>query len=147
MGSEAATGNQLDPEQLRQTVRFLYEGRCDGPRADLARDCEFRDPLVIVRGSDRVVSMFQKLNRMYPATSVASFAPLPGNASQYALSVQYRRKADGKATIFESEIEFLCDRGEIIQITEDWKRPMKLSGRGTHLVSRWCRGGLGRIFS
>ena len=147
MSSDGSTGPHPNLEHMLQTVRFLYEGSCEQPNVALSERCEFYDPLVIVRGKNRVVSMFQKLNRIYPATSVASFLPLPESTHKYALSVHYRRQASGKATVFETEIEFVFDGEEIFQITEDWKRPIQLSGRGLHLVNRWCREGLGRIFS
>jgi hypothetical protein len=147
MTSNGSTGAHPNLEDMLQTVRLLYEGTCDNPGVTLSSRCEFHDPLVIVRGKDRVVSMFQKLNRIYPATTVASLSPLQGHTNKYDLAVHYRRQESGKATVFETEIEFIFDGGEILRITEDWKRPINLSGRGRFPVNRWCREGLGRIFS
>ena len=140
---------QMNPElsDLRQTVRNLYEGPGDDSGIPLAAECAFHDPLVVVYGEKNVLAMFRKLNRMYPATSVASFAPLENSPGKYALSVHYRRRGAAKATVFQTEIEFLFAGEEIVQITEDWIRPVPLSGRGTHRVNRWLRESLGRIFS
>lgn len=147
MFSESSVESHVDCERMRQTVRFLYEGPHGQPTVPMSARCEFHDPLVMVRGKERLLSMFRKLNRIYPASSVEVFEPLTGSNGKYALSVHYRRQASAKAAVFLTEIEFTFEGEEIIQITEDWQQPFKLSGRGTSLLNRGLRVGLGRLFS
>lgn len=147
MQPEASREPSVDAERLRQTVCHLYESNQKNPGFQLSTDCEFHDPIVIVRSAQQVSSMFSKLNRMFPASTVEIFEPVKGTAAKYELSVHYRRSTLHAPTIFYTEIEFAFHGNEIIQITEDWRRPMRLSGRGTSPMSRWFRMGLGRLMS
>ena len=134
-------------DALRQLVIALYEGHSLPAETRLTDDCEFRDPVVIVRGQDRVLSMFQKLNRLYPASKVESFEAQSQECLRYRLTVHYRRKLSSKPRPFETEVEFEIHRGCISKITEDWRSPFFLDGRGGGKFSRAFRTLMGRVLS
>ena len=134
-------------DALKQLVTALYEGRPlpDEPR--LTNGCEFRDPVVVVRGAERVFSMFRKLNRLYPASKVVVFEPQAPEGKRFRLVVHYRRKSTSKPRPFETEIEFEFQQDRVARITEDWRSPLHLSGRGQSLLSKAFRSIAGRVLS
>ena len=136
-----------DSNPLLQSIRYLYEGRQSQLGMPIAEQAQFHDPLVIVHGRDRILSMFKKLNRLYPATTVERFDGVDVQSHQYELIVHYRRREASKPTAFHSRIEFTLVDGEIMTIIEDWQKPFSRSGRSERAMSQWVRRSLGRLLS
>ena len=103
--------------------------------------------MVLVQGQARVVRMFRRLNRLFPASRVESFTSVDDSTHQFDLCVLYRRKRDAKGRLFRTRIELTVDQGEILKIVEHWQSPVRLNGNRTHGISRLLRRGLGHILA
>ena len=137
----------MTTDAVKQLVIALYEGQPLPKEPRLSDDCEFRDPVVIVRGIEQVLSMFRKLNRLYPASKVMVFEQQALEWNRFRLVVHYRRKSTSKPRPFETEIEFEFQQDRIARITEDWRSPLHLSGRGQSRLSKAFRSIAGRVLS
>ena len=67
---------QMDLGPLRSTMEHLYEGEQNAIGITLSSEIEFHDPLVVVRGTPRVMTMFRRLNRLFPQSKIHTFRPL-----------------------------------------------------------------------
>ena len=107
----------------------------------------FRDPLVVVHGQRKVIRMFRRLNRLFPASSIVSFEPIDGGRFEYELIVHYRRKPNQKERPFRTRLQFDHMDDHITAITEHWLSPVKLSAKTGSGVQEFVRKGLGRLLS
>ena len=136
----------MDTETLKQSLRFLYEGRQAEHPNTYSTDLVFSDPLVLVQNQARVEEMFRKLNKIFPATEIASFEASPNETSTWLMQVHYKKTPTSRPKVFKSRVNIEFNDGLISRITEHWQKPLKLSGDGRSVLSRGVRSGLGRLF-
>ncbi|MEE2788002.1 MAG: hypothetical protein VX589_11735 [Myxococcota bacterium] len=134
-------------DQLTATMRALYEGRHQPMGVPIADSVSFSDPVVIVQGADRVCRMFERLNRLLPASRIESFTPIDGSTRRFKLHVLYRRRPQHRGMIFSTEVEIDMMDGALVKIVEHWQAPLSLRGDRTHPISRYVRRGLGRLLT
>ena len=135
---------QMDLSPLRSTMEHLYEGEQNAIGITLSSEIEFHDPLVVVRGAPRVMTMFRRLNRLFPQSKIHTFRPL-NDGGLFSLCVHYRRRHTATPKVVHSEIELSIQDGQLIRMVEHWKKPVSL--RGDQGMTRWVRLGLGRVLS
>ena len=139
----------MNKETLLPIVRYLYEGGAAYRFDNLAPDTTYRDPLVVVHGLKPVEAMFQRLNRLLPASKVVQFEPIVGQGHDCAwnLVVEYKRTDDAKPFVMRSVLEVDAVQGVILRLTEHWKSPLTIKGNSQSALAMTLRRTLGRLTS
>ncbi len=134
-------------EDLIITLKRLYEGRDSEQGLPLDDNIEFRDPMVIVRGQNRVLRMFRRLNALFPATRIVECTPMDHQHRQFALCVHYGRSPQSTPKVFRTTLDIQVSDGRLTSMVEHWTQPMNLRGDSERAISTWVRSGLGRLLS
>ena len=138
---------EVNDPGLQQTIRYLYEGGHVEPGCPLANDCVFTDPIVIVQGRAAVIKMFLRLNRLFPASKVVSWAPISFEPGVYSLLMHYRRKQTSRPKEFRTRVEITLVDGQLSQIVEHWTGAVSLKGDSQNPAFRVLRSGFGKVLS
>ena len=141
----------MNAEHLSSLIQFLYTGVPSGTEELLDSDVVFQDPLVVVKGRDSVLSMFRKLNRMFPKAHVKYLErqQVFTTESRWVLHVSYGGKnirSRNRFSTFHTElIIHTSTNGKVNEITEHWDRPFRIRGDGKYPLSNTWRRFLGRL--
>ena len=129
------------------TMRHLYEGESSPFGIEVAHDITFRDPLVVVHGRPQVISMFRRLNRLFPYSKIQRFDQIDASANDYDLLVHYRRKPTAAPRPFHTRLQLQVSDDRLVSIVEHWQSPLSFSANAGSRLTELARRGLGRLLS
>ena len=126
----------MNHQHIPSLIFHLYAGVPNGMEHLLDTCVVFRDPVAIVKGRKPVLSMFKKLNHIFPAAQVLQIECLEQEAqhSRWTLRINYRKNGH-KHTLemdpFHTELIIQFSKTDQIKsITEHWKKPFDIRGDG-----------------
>ena len=139
----------MNQEHIPSLISRLYTGVPNGAEYLLDNHVTFRDPVVIIKGRAPVLSMFKKLNRLFPAAQVMQLECIEPDVqpSRWVLRVSYR--PNSRTTPLQTDsflTELMIDfspAGRVESITEHWKEPLNIRGDGKNPLLRVGRRFLG----
>ena len=125
----------MNQEHVPSLISQLYTGVPNGAEYLLDNHVTFRDPVVIIKGRTPVLSMFKKLNRLFPAAQVMQLECIDQIApSRWILRVRYqpnnRKTFQTDSFLTELMIDF-SSGGQVESITERGKSLLTLEGKPT----------------
>lgn len=134
----------MNQEHIPSLISHLYTGTPNEAEYLLDNHVTFRDPVVIIKGRAQVLSMFNKLNRLFPRAQVLQLECLEAEVqpSRWILRINYqpnRPKTPLHTDSFLTELMIdFSSAGRVKSITEHWKEPLNIRGDGK---SPWLRAG------
>ena len=135
----------MELSAIKQTVKGLYEGPQKSMGVKLAPNLTFQDPLIIVSGRRKVMTMFRRLNRLFPNASLEHFEPLDESNRRIKMGVRYTQQMVGSNRPFWTVLELKIAAHGIVKITEHWSAPSSLTAAARSPMARIARLGLGRL--
>ena len=135
----------MELSAIKQTITSLYVDPREPLGVSLAPNLVFHDPLIIVPGRRKVVSMFRRLNRLFPNASLEHFEPLDESNKRIKMGVRYTQRMLGSNRPFCTVLELEIAAHGIVRITEHWSAPFARTAQAHSPFARIARLGLGRL--